>query len=153
MSREELDANIIARLLESRGTTRVRVAPYFPVGMAERLGVLGVETLVAHDLTERRRAKRDDAVAALERVQHATEDAWAHGVDAIRRATVRMDGTLELDREVFTAERLRAIVEGRLLELGCSSEGAIVAPGRQAADPHMIGTGPLCARQPIVMDI
>src|SRR5437764_1439576 len=57
------------------------------------------------------------------------------------------------DEIVFMAERLRAIVEGRLLELGCSSEGAIVAPGQQAADPHMIGTGPLCARQSIVMDI
>src|SRR5439155_20488099 len=80
-------------------------------------------------------------------------DAWAHGVDAIRRASVRKDSTLELDGEVFTVERLRAVVEGRLLELGCSSEGAIVAPGPQGADPHMIGTGSLCARQSIVMDI
>jgi Xaa-Pro aminopeptidase len=75
------------------------------------------------------------------------------GVDAITRASVRKDGTLELDGEVFTAERLRWIVEGRLLELGCVSEGAILAPGPQAADPHMIGTGPLRAKQAIVMDI
>jgi Xaa-Pro aminopeptidase len=153
MSREEMDANVIARLLESRKTKRVRVAPYFPVGVAERLRSLGLELIVADDLIERRRAKRDEEIAALERTQHATEDAWAHGVEAIRRAAIRMDGTLELDGEVFTAERLRAIVEGRLLELGCSSEGAIVAPGPQAADPHMIGAGPLCARQSIVMDI
>src|SRR5262249_34878852 len=51
-----------------------------------------------------------------------------------------------------TAERLRAIVEARMLELGCVSEGAIIAPGPQAADPHMLG-GPLHANEPIVMDI
>src|SRR5581483_7879217 len=122
IGREELDANVIARFLESRGTKRVAVAPYFPLGMAERLGALGIELVVANDLAERRRAKRPDEVDAL-------------------------------DGEVFTAERLRAIVEGRLLELGCVSEGAIVAPGPQAADPHMIGTGPLHANEPIVMDI
>ncbi|HZP96816.1 MAG TPA: Xaa-Pro peptidase family protein [Candidatus Limnocylindria bacterium] len=153
IGREELDANVIARFLESRGTKRVAVAPYFPLGMAERLGALGIELVVANDLAERRRAKRPDEVDALEQTQRATEDAWALGVDAIRRASVRKDRTLELDGEVFTAERLRAIVEGRLLELGCVSEGAIVAPGPQAADPHMIGTGPLHANEPIVMDI
>jgi Xaa-Pro aminopeptidase len=153
VGREELDANVIARFLASRNTKRVAVAPYFPIGMAERLRGLGIEIVVANDLADRRRRKRDDEIAALEVTQRACEEGWAKGVDAIKRATVRKDRTLELDGEVFTAERLRAIVEGRMLELGCMSEGAICAPGPQAADPHMIGTGPLHAGEPIVMDI
>jgi len=153
VNREDLDANVIARFLASRNTKRVRVAQYFPLGMAERLRGMGLEVVVADDLGERRRAKRKDEIDALEQTQRATEDAWARGVDAITRASVNGDGTLQLDGSVFTAERLRAIVEGRLLELGCASEGAIVAPGPQAADPHMIGTGPLRAKQAIVMDI
>ena len=152
LSREELDANIIARLLASRDTKRVAVPWYFPVGMAERLRALGVQVDVAAG-SERRRSKRPDEIEALEATQRATEDGWARGVDAIKRASVKSDGTLELDGETFTAERLRAVVEGRLLELGCMSEGAIVAPGPQAADPHMIGTGPLREKQAIVMDI
>ncbi len=153
ITREELDAEITKRLLDSRGLRRVAVAPYFPLGMAERLRGLGIELVVAADLGERRRAKRPDEIAALEATQRATEDAWARGVDALKRSTVRKDGTLELDGEPFTAERLRAIVESRLLELGCVSEGAIIAPGKQAADPHMIGSGPLRAGEAIVMDI
>ena len=153
MPREELDANVIARFLASRNTKRVVVPASFPLGMAERLRALGIDLAVAHELGERRRAKREDEIAALEQTQRATEDAWARGVEALRRASVRADRTLELDGEVFTAERLRAIVEGRLLELGCVSEGAVIAPGPQAADPHMIGTGPLHANEPIVMDI
>lgn len=153
ITRDELDAEIIKRLLESRGLRRVAVAPYFPLGMAERLRAKGIELVVATALSERRRAKRPDEIDALEATQRATEDAWARGVDALKRATVRADGTLELDGETFTAERLRAIVESRLLELGCVSEGAIIAPGKQAADPHMIGSGPLHAGEAIVMDI
>ncbi len=150
---DDLNAKVIARFLESRRITRVAVAAYFPVGLADRLRGMGVELVVASDISSRRRAKRPDEIAALEQTQRATEDAWANGVEAIRRASVRADGTLELDGEVFTAERLRSIVEGRLLELGCNSEGAILAPGSQAADPHMIGSGPLHASEPIVMDI
>jgi Xaa-Pro aminopeptidase len=152
-SREELDACVIERFLESRGVRRVAVGAYFPLGMAERLRAAGIELIVDRELSERRRAKRPDEIAALEATQRATEDAWAKGVEALKRATVRKDGTLELDGEPFTAERLRAVVESRLLELGCVSEGAIIAPGKQAADPHMIGTGPLRAGEAIVMDI
>src|ERR1043165_2913147 len=146
IGREDLDANVIARFLASRDTKKVAVAPYFPIGMAERLRSLGIDIEIASGIGERRRAKRQDEIDALQAVQNATEDAWAKGVDAVKRATVRSDGILELDGAVFTAERLRAIVEGRLLELGCTSEGAIIAPGPQAADPHMIGTGPLRAK-------
>ncbi len=132
---------------------RVAVGTYFPIGMAERLRGAGIELVVDRDLGERRRAKRPDEIAALEATQRATEDAWAKGVEALERATVRADGTLELAGEPFTAERLRAVVESRLLELGCVSEGAIIAPGKQAADPHLIGSGPLHAGEAIVMDI
>jgi len=152
-TREELDAEIIKRFLASRGVRRVAVASYFPLGMAERLRGAGIEIAVDRELSERRRAKRPDEIAALEATQRATEDAWGKGVDALKRASVRQDGALELDGESFTAERLRAIVESRLLELGCVSEGAIIAPGTQAADPHLIGSGPLRAGEAIVMDI
>ncbi len=153
ITREELDIEITKRLLASRGLRRVVVPPWFPLGMAESLRADGIELVVAGDVTERRRTKRPDEITALEATQRATEDAWARGVDALKRASVRTDGTLEIDGEPFTAERLRAIVESRLLELGCASEGAIIAPGKQAADPHMIGSGPLRAGEAIVMDI
>ena len=149
----ELTARIIKNFLDDRGLRRVAVPPYFPLAQADLLRAMGVELVVAKDLRERRRVKRPDEIAAIEAAQRATEDAWREGVDAIRRAGVRADGTLELDGEVFTAERLRAIVEAALLERGFASDGAIIAPGPQGADPHQIGSGPLRAREPIVMDI
>jgi Xaa-Pro aminopeptidase len=149
----DLDAAVIKGLLSERGVRRVAVPPYFPIGLAERLREGGIELVVASDLRERRRSKRPDEIEAIEAAQRATEEAWRAGVEAIRRAKVRPDATLELDGAVFTAERLRAIVEAALLERGYASDGAICAPGPQAANPHQIGTGPLRAKEPIVMDI
>jgi Xaa-Pro aminopeptidase len=153
VSGSEFWATIMKRLLDERGLSRVAVAPYFPLAEADRLRELGIELVIANDLRERRRVKRPDEIEAIEAVQRATEDAWSKGVEAIRRTKVRPDRMLELDGAVFTAERLRGIVETALLERGCASEGAICAPGPQAADPHQIGTGPLHAGEPIVMDI
>jgi Xaa-Pro aminopeptidase len=149
----DFTATIIKRFLDDRGVGRVAVAPYFPVAEADALRGMGVELVVAKEVRERRRVKRPDEIEAIEAAQRATEEAWQEGVDAIKRAKVRPDRTLELDGAVFTAERLRAIVEGALLERGCASDGAICAPGPQAADPHKIGNGPLHAGEPIVMDI
>src|SRR2546430_7311629 len=149
----ELNATVMKRFLDGRGLWRVAVPPYFPLAEADLLRAAGVEVVIAKDLDQRRRAKRPDEIAALEAAQRATEEAWSEGVDAIRRAKVRRDKTLELDGAVFTAERLRAIVERALLERGYASDGAICAPGRRAATPHEIGRGPLPPGEPIVMDI
>ena len=153
LSRADAEVTVIERFLARRGVGRVRVAPYFPLGTADRLRAAGLELLVATDLEARRRAKRPDEIVALAAIQGATEAAWADGVDAIGRSTEGRDGILVLGGEVFTAERLRAIVEGALLTRGAVAESTICAPGVQAADPHLIGSGPLHAREAIVMDI
>jgi Xaa-Pro aminopeptidase len=149
----DFNATLIKRLLDQRRIRRVAVAPYFPLAVGDKLREMGIELVVANELRERRRAKRPDEIDAIAAAQRATEESWREGVDAIRRAATRADGTLELDGGDFTAERLRAIVESALLDRGYASDGAICAPGPQAADPHQIGTGPLRAREPIVMDI
>lgn len=151
---DEINATVIQRFLGERGVDRVRVPRYFPVGLADQLRALGVSVDIARDLDGLRRIKRDDEIAHLTAAQRATEQAWAIGVDALRRADVARDVTLVLDGAPFTAERLRTIVEQELLARDCSTpERTITAPGKQAADPHEIGHGPLRAREAIVMDI
>ena len=151
---DQIMATVLQRFLAERGIAKTSVPRYFPVGIADRLRALGVELVVAPDLAARRRTKRPDEIACIEKAQRATEEAWASGVAAIARASVRSDGVLVLDGEVFTAERLRGIVEQELLARDClTPERTITAPGPQAADPHELGHGPLRANEPIVMDI
>jgi Xaa-Pro aminopeptidase len=146
-------ATLIERFLVAHGAKQVRVPQAFPVALADRLRAKGIDLQVVDGLEQRRRAKRPDEIEALEATQRATEEAWQLGVDAIARADARADGTLGLDGAPLTAERVRSIVEGALLERGCMAESTIIAPGPQAADPHMIGSGPLRAHEPVVMDI
>ncbi|MDP9320661.1 MAG: Xaa-Pro peptidase family protein [Chloroflexota bacterium] len=146
-------ATVIERFLAAHDAKRIRVPQFFPLALADRLRASGIQLTVAEGLEARRRAKRDDEVEALEATQRATEEAWQLGVDAIARADTRPDGTLLLDGAALTAERLRSIVEGALLERGCMAESTIIAPGKQAADPHMIGTGAIRAHEAVVMDI
>lgn len=151
---DALSAALIERLLTERGLTAVDVPRAFPLALGDELRARGVAIAVRKGLEERRRRKRADEIEAIEATQRATEEAWALGVAALRRAAVAADGTLVLDGAPFTAERLRAIVESALLERGFGSpEGTICAPGPQAADPHQQGTGPLRAGEAIVMDI
>src|SRR6267378_3255290 len=62
-------------------------------------------------------------------------------------------GVLRTDGEILTSERLTPAIEGRLLELGCTTEDTIAAAGPASADPHAHGSGPIRAGQPIVLDI
>lgn len=151
---DEVVAVVMQRFLSERGVARVLVPRYFPVGVADQLRAQGIALEIVRDLDARRRIKRPDEIAWLETAQRATEEAWAAGVDALRRATVGPDRVLHLDGSVFTAERLRAIVEQELLARDCQTpEKTITAPGPQAADPHETGHGPLHANESIVMDI
>jgi Xaa-Pro aminopeptidase len=146
-------ATLIERFLVAHQATQIAVPQYFPLALADRLRAKGIDLTVIEGLEQRRRAKRDDELAALEVTQRATEEAWQLGADAIARSETRPDGTLVLDGAPITAERVRAIIEGALLERGCAAESTIIAPGKQASDPHMIGSGPIRAHEPVVMDI
>src|SRR3989442_9662194 len=121
LSGPEFFAEIMKRFPEDRALRRVAVAPHFPVAEADILREAGIQLVIAKDLRERRRVKRPDEIEAIEASQRATEEAWREGVEALRRAKVRPDKTLELDGAVFTAERLRAIVETALLVRGCAA--------------------------------
>ncbi|HET8568406.1 MAG TPA: M24 family metallopeptidase [Candidatus Limnocylindria bacterium] len=150
---DEATATVIDRFLAERTLREIAVPRYFPFGLAEALRARGVSLVLAKDLDARRRAKRPDELAAIEAAQRATEEAWEKGVDAVRRSTVGKDRVLMLEGEPLTAERVRAIVEGALLERGCLAESTIIAPGAYAADPHSIGSGPIHAGEAVVMDI
>ena len=48
---------------------------------------------------------------------------------------------------------LRAEIEGFLKQRGCTAEQTITACGEDASQPHNLGSGPLLAGKPIVIDI
>ena len=72
--------------------------------------------------------------------------------DLFRRATGNGDG-LEVDGEPLTVELVKAAMGEAFVRNGASSDDFIVAPGPQGAVGHDMGSGPIRAGVPIVIDV
>lgn len=132
----------------------VRVASNFPLGVARYLERNGRRVEVADaPLYPGRSVKSAWEVRQIRRAQQAAVAGLAAAEKAIRTARVDRRGVLVLGREPLTSERVRKLIHAALLDYECVGTDTIVAGGRAAADPHQVGTGPLRAGEPIVVDI
>lgn len=146
---------VLAEFLAAHDVGAVATPPRFPLLTADGLREEGI-SVVADDssaVEEIRARKTDDEVAKIRSVQRANEAAMASAESLLASATVSEQGTLELDGEVLTSERVKREIEFTLLEAECALDDTIVACAREAADPHDRGSGPLQANEPIIVDI
>jgi Xaa-Pro aminopeptidase len=72
--------------------------------------------------------------------------------DLLRRAQEHGNG-LEVDGEPLTVERVKAAMSQVFAAHGTTADDFIVAPGPQAAVGHDMGSGPIAAGVPVVIDI
>jgi Xaa-Pro aminopeptidase len=142
-----------AALLAREKMARVSVAPTFPLATARALERKGVRVDVVDPLFPDRAIKTADEIRNIAGAQRAAVEAMRAATEMIRRAKIAGDRRLMLDRKPLTSERVRACIDETLIRLRCICELTIVAGGRQSADPHERGSGPLHAQDPIVIDI
>src|SRR5678815_2909803 len=60
---------------------------------------------------------------------------------------------LSLEDGVLTSERIKKVINVKLMERDCVAQHTIVAGGEQACDPHNEGSGPLPAHRSIIFDV
>ncbi|WP_226012630.1 M24 family metallopeptidase [Halomicrobium salinisoli] len=147
--------HVLADFLDAYDVDSVAVPPRFPVATADGLRDRGVAVEPDEDgaVTEVRATKTGDEVELIRDAQAANEKSMVAAERALRDADVAEDGTLELDGEPLTSERVTEEIEVTLLREGCALDDTIVACGSDAADPHDRGSGPLEAGEPIIVDI
>jgi Xaa-Pro aminopeptidase len=149
----DAEIDVIHQFLADQDIERVGVPRDFPLHFAEQLGEEDIHVESVPDvIVEARKRKRPAEIAELDAAQAATEQAMSEAERLLQESTVR-DGKLHHNEEVLTAERLRAHIRRFLMDESCRLDEAIVACGSQAADPHDIGSGPLEADEPILLDI
>ncbi len=147
-------AEQILALVEKLGFRAVAAGPYFPLGIARALERGGVEVLLADTPAFPGRAvKSPREIAALAKAQRAAVAALRAAVRCLGAAEISPAGLLKRAGKILTAEFVKGLIERTLLERNCSAEGTIVAAGPQGARPHDVGSGPLRAGVPIVIDI
>ena len=103
----------------------------------------------------RRPAPREDGVAAR---GHAPRPARRRGRDGrgarpACAAPSRTAPASSLDGEPLTVERVKDAMAQTFAAHGCTADDFIVAPGPQGAVGHDMGSGPISAGVPIVIDI
>jgi Xaa-Pro aminopeptidase len=145
---------VYTRALREIGVTEAAVPRDFPLELADHLRAQGITITVDRELFEsRRRSKTATEVAGLRRAQRACEAALDVARGMLRGASVANGGSLLLDGEPLTCERIKAEMERVFISHGTVAEEFIVAHGAQGAVGHDMGSGPVSAGEAIVFDL
>jgi Xaa-Pro aminopeptidase len=151
---DQVRAEVQVRAVKALGITSAVVPETFPLWLADRLRADGVELTVDRDFfNDRRRVKSDAELAGITRAQRAAEAGMDAFRDMLRRAEPADDGTLELEGEPLTVERAKGVIFQVYAAHGASADDIILAPGPQGAVGHDMGSGPIGAGVPIVVDV
>jgi Xaa-Pro aminopeptidase len=150
-------------LLRERQIIRLLVPADFPLGHADGLRQAGFQVEAQpNPYFPERLVKRQDEIDAITAAQRATETAVDEAVRLIAASRIKDDllyaptnggGSTDRTDAPLTSERIKQVINLKLMELGYVAQHTIVACGRQACDPHNEGSGPLRPHQPIILDV
>jgi Xaa-Pro aminopeptidase len=148
-------ARVIQVLAKERRIRRFLVPESFPLGLARELRRLKVRLKIRPGplFFPEREFKTPDEIKRISASLLMAEVGMAEGMQALKNSKIGPDRKLVYRGAPLTSERLRGIIDTALLQAGGLPNHTIVAGGRQACDPHEVGSGPLRAGQPIVIDI
>jgi Xaa-Pro aminopeptidase len=152
MKKEKDPYRATAQMIAGQAGKHILVPPNFPVALATALGEFCTVTIDKGTVLSIRAKKTRPEIRYMKTVQDVTQTAMGHAVSLIRRASVKK-GVLHLDGKPLTSEHLKYCMHCMLLEHGCSAEDTIVSCGEDTAIPHITGTGPLRADEPIIIDL
>jgi Xaa-Pro aminopeptidase len=153
LSYEAVRREVVVRAVKELRITAAAVPETFPLWLADRLRAEGVELTVDGGLfRDRRRVKNEAQLAGIRRAQRAAEAGMDAARDLLRRAQGNGDA-LAVDGEPLTVERVKAAMAVAFAARGTTADDFIVAPGAQGAVGHDMGSGPIRAGEPIVIDI
>ena len=153
LAREQIDLEIVLRALRRFGIERAVVPTAFPLELADFLRENGVAVQADREFfVARRRVKNEAELEGIRRAQAGTEAAMSAARDLLRRAEPS-NGTLNVDGQPLTCERLKLAVEQAFSAHGLAADEFIVSHGPQTAVGHDMGSGPIAPGEAIVLDL
>jgi Xaa-Pro aminopeptidase len=150
---EEINREVSLLACRELGVASAVAPPTFPLEIADHLRAGGVEVRADREaFARRRRVKNEHELEGIRRAQRACEAAMDAARDLLRRAEPNGDA-LKVDGRTLTSERLKAVIETVFSEHGVSADESIASHGAQTAVGHDMGSGPIRANEPIVLDL
>ena len=145
--------DIVHIVLKELKIRQLLVPASFPFIHAKRLQELGYSLHPKRDpFYEQRVVKTAEEVQHIEASQRATEEAVKMAHELLRQGTIK-NGQIWNDGTALTSERVKKLINVKLMERDCVAQHTIVAGGEQACDPHNEGSGPLPADRSIIFDV
>jgi len=144
---------LVTYFLKEKKIRHLLVPHHFPVGYADAFRKQGFRLSAgSRPFYSERIIKDKYEISAIEETQRSTEAAVHEAVRIISKARIK-NGFLYSGKERLTSEKIRYVIHEQLLLRNCIGQHTIIASGDQACDPHQVGTGPLRAHVPIIMDV
>ena len=149
----QISLEMALRGVQRIGVTKVTVPHTFPLLLANVLRENGVEVTPDREFFDgRRRVKNEAELAGIRRAQRAAEAGMDAARDLFRRAQ-QSNGSLLVDGEPLTSERVKVAIQDAFIQNGCTAEEFIVSHGAQSAIGHDMGSGKIQSGEPIVIDL
>jgi Xaa-Pro aminopeptidase len=150
---DEIRDEMILRACRDFGIDDAVVPFWFPLQLADALRSNGIRLRADRQFfDDRRRRKSPAEIEGIRRAQRAAEAGMAAARDLLASADAR-NGTLVLDGEPVTCERVKFAIAQQFMEHDCVVEDSIVARGPQGASGHDMGSGPIAPGEPVVIDL
>ena len=125
----------------------------FPLEFADHLRAKGIKLEADQRFfDERRRVKNRFELDGIRRACRAVEAGARVGVDLLRRAD-RRNGSLVLEGEPLTCERIKLEVERAFGDHGAAADEFVVSHGAQTAVGHEGGSGPIASDDMVLFDL
>ena len=151
--RKEIRNELLLRVVRDWGIDDAVVPFWFPLEIADMLRENGIELRADDDFfDDRRRVKNEHEIAGIRRAQKAAE-AGMEAARSLLAAAEPRNGSVVLDGEPLTSERLKQAISQAFMEHDCTADEFIVAHGEQGARGHDMGSGPIRSGEAIVIDI
>ena len=145
--------DVVDALLQDLKVEKIHVPDSFPIGLGDSLRSNGWDLRVLHGpLFPERQIKTDSEIEHIRNSQKAAEAGMAAAINLLCESDIHR-GTLILDGQILTSERIRRSIHIALMEFECIANHTIVSCGEQGCDPHQEGYGPILANKPIIIDI
>ncbi|MDD2404578.1 MAG: Xaa-Pro peptidase family protein [Victivallaceae bacterium] len=146
--------DVLMVLVKSLNIGAFRVPPDFPVVLADFLRKHGVKIAVARNgFFPQREFKNENELHHMREAQRVTGLAMRRAEGILHTSKPDAEGILHWNNAVLTSEIVRTEINIELLRNGSVAASTIVAGGRQSAEPHNEGSGPLRSNTPVVIDI
>lgn len=146
-------AAILDLIFKELGIKKLLVQRTLGFALGKALEEKGYELVFKEDpFFEERAIKSEEEISYIIEVQRYMERALKRALRVIQNSEIK-NGLLYHKGRALTSEEMKRIIDLELFKRGCLAKDTIFSCGKATAMPHDMGTGPLEAHQPIVIDI